>query len=103
MESPLICDLTSMNTAQRARHRDLAQQLRPTVIQFKELPDGFAAQLPDEPATMMRAAEFMTLERLCCPCLTLALEAEREQGPLWLKITGRDGAKPFIRSEFGMA
>jgi len=48
------------------------------------------------------AAEFITLERLCCPFLTLALEVERERGPLWLKLTGREGVKPFLRAELGL-
>jgi hypothetical protein len=48
------------------------------------------------------AAEFMTLERLCCPFLTLTLEVERERGPLWLTLTGREGVKPFLQAELGL-
>lgn len=91
-----------MNAGQRARHRALAEQLRPAVTEFEELPDGYAARFLPEPATVLLLAEFITLERLCCPCFTLALEAEREHGPLWMKITGREGAKPFIRAEFAI-
>lgn len=100
MESPFLCDMAAMNAEQRARHHALALQLRPAVLEFKELPDGYAARLPTEPETILALAEFITLERLCCPCFTLAIEAECEHGPVWLKITGREGAKPFIRAEF---
>jgi len=72
------------------------------ISEFEELADGYAARFPMEPATVMLLAEFITLERLCCRWLTLRIEVEREQGPLRMKITGRDGAKPFIRAEFGI-
>jgi hypothetical protein len=91
-----------MNTEQRARHHELAQRLRSAVVGFEELPDGYAARFLAEPTTVLLIAEFMTLERLCCPCFTLTLEVEKERGPLWLKVTGREGIKPFIRAEFGI-
>ncbi len=102
MESPFVCDIASLTAEQRTRHGALAKQLRPAVLEFKELPDGYAARLPPEPEMVRLAAEFITLERLCCPCFTLGMEIERERGPLWLKVTGRDGVKPFIRAEFGI-
>ncbi|MFQ5575257.1 MAG: hypothetical protein ACE5E0_06520 [Terriglobia bacterium] len=102
MESPFICDMTAMTEEQRARHHALAKQLRPAVIEFKELPDGYAARFPLEPEMVLLVAEFITLERLCCACFTLGLEVEKERGPLWLKVTSREGIKPFIRAEFGI-
>src|SRR3989442_3061328 len=33
-------------------------------------------------------SELATLERLCCPFLTITLELQRDQGPTWLKLTG---------------
>jgi hypothetical protein len=102
MESPFICDLTAMDTEQRERHRIIAQHVHGAVQEVRELPDGYAFRFPVEPSTVLMAAEFMTLERLCCPFLTLALEVERECGPLWLKLTGREGVKPFLRAELGL-
>ena len=102
MEPPFICDLTAMDTEQRERHRVVAQHLHSTVQEVRELPDGYALRFPVEPSTVFMAAEFMTLERLCCPFLTLALEVECQQGPLWLKLTGREGVKAFLRAELGL-
>ena len=102
MESPFICDLTAMDTEQRERHRVVAQHLHGAIQEVRELPDGYAFRFPVEPSTVGMAAEFMTLERLCCPFLTLTLEVERERGPLWLKLTGRAGVKPFLRAELGL-
>ena len=102
MESPFICDMTAMTAEQRARHHALAEELRPAGVEVKELPDGYAVRFPLEPEMVMLLAEFITLEHLCCPCFTLGLEVEKEHGPLWLKVTGREGIKPFIRAEFGI-
>ncbi len=102
MESPFICDMTAMNAEQRARHGILSQQLRRGVKEIRELPDGYAARFLTEPSMLLVLAEFIALEHRCCPCFTLALELEREHGPLWLKVTGREGVKPFIRAEFGI-
>ena len=102
MASPLVCDLTAMDAEQRERHRVVAQHLHGAVQEVRELSDGYAFRLPVEPSTVLLAAEFITLERLCCPFLTLVLEMEGERGPLWLKLTGREGVKPFLRAELGL-
>ena len=102
MESPLICDLTAMDAEQRERYRVVAQHLHGTVQEVRELSNGYALRFSVAPSTVLLAAEFITLERLCCPFLTLVLEVECECGPLWLKLTGREGVKPFLRAELGL-
>jgi hypothetical protein len=102
MASPLVCNLAAMDAEQRARHHVVAQQLHGAVQEVRELSDGYALRFPAEPSTVLLAAEFITLERLCCPFLTLVLEVEGEHGPLWLKLTGREGVKQFLRAELGL-
>ena len=103
MESPFVCDMNALTAEQRTRHRELATQLRPAVVEFIELPDGYAARFQPKRELVLQIAEFITLEGLCCPFFTLALEIEKEGGPLFLKITGREGVKPFVRAEFGIS
>jgi hypothetical protein len=38
-------------------------------------------------------------ERLCCPFFEISLRFERDGGPLWLRLTGREGIKDFIKAE----
>jgi hypothetical protein len=47
----------------------------------------------------LKTVEFISLERLCCPFLGFALEVEPESGPVWLRLTGREGVKAFVREE----
>jgi hypothetical protein len=34
---------------------------------------------------------------MCCPFFDINLRFERDGGPLWLRMTGRKGAKKFIK------
>jgi hypothetical protein len=49
----------------------------------------------------VKLAEFISLEKLCCPFLSFVVDVEREGGPVWLRLTGREGVKAFIREEIG--
>ena len=40
------------------------------------------------------------MEHACCPFFDIAIRLERESGKLWLSLTGREGVKTFIKSEF---
>ncbi len=101
-ESPLFCDLSALDRAQREHHQANTGQLFGAVEEIEELHDGYVFRLPAESATILQAAEFITLERLCCPFFNFALELEREGGPLWLKMTGREGVKQFLLAEVGL-
>jgi len=101
-QPPIACDFNAMNVEQRNRYNAVSQHLRASVKEVRELPDGYALQLPTEPSVILMAAEFMTLERLCCPFLTLALEIESQGGPTWLQLTGREGVKEFLQAELGL-
>lgn len=103
METPFACNLSALTASQRARHQQLGRELLAAVLEIQELPDGYAARLPSDSDSVLRAAEFITLERLCCPFLSLAVELVQNQGPVWLRITGAEGVKPFIRAEFKLA
>lgn len=95
------CDMSGLTRDERAHHRELSQSLFAAVNERRELPDGYGFRLP--PAKLMPLAEWISVERRCCPFLTFEIEQLRDQGALWLRITGADGVKPFIVEEFQLA
>lgn len=101
-ETPFMCRLDALDRAQRERHQALGKQLHADIQEVKELPNGYAFRLPAESSTIMSVAEWVTFERLCCPFFNFALELEGEGKPLWLRMTGREGVKPFMKSELGI-
>jgi hypothetical protein len=46
-------------------------------------------------------SEWVDGERLCCPFFDIAIEVEREGGPLWLNLSGRKGTKEFVKADLG--
>ena len=70
---------------------------------IRELPNGYAFQLPTVAGLLPKIAAFIDNERLCCPFLSFTVEVEPARGPIWLQLTGRDGVKPFIQAELGEA
>ena len=47
--------------------------------------------------TYQLLTEWAFQERLCCPFFDIDLRFDRENGPLWLRLTGRPGTKEFIK------
>ncbi len=97
-----VCDLSVMNEEQRARHVKLAQEvLSQDRQEVQELPNGYAYRFAAESAMLIKVAEFISSERLCCPFFNFALEVTADGGPMWLRITGREGVKQFMQAELG--
>jgi hypothetical protein len=101
-ESPFACNVAGLTAEQRQRYLALAKKLQSTKQETRELSDGFAIRFSVEASTVQDLAEFITYERLCCPFFDLEIALEREGGPAWLRLRGREGVKEFIRAEFGI-
>jgi glutamate/tyrosine decarboxylase-like PLP-dependent enzyme len=43
------------------------------------------------------------MERLCCPFVNYTLEIEPNRGPFWLRMTGGEGVKEFLKMAFEAA
>ena len=100
-ESPIACDMSAIDPGLRAQHVANGGQVFRAAVEIRELTDGYAFRLTPESDALLKAAEFISLERLCCPVLGFTLEVGREGGPAWLRLTGREGVKAFIREEVG--
>lgn len=97
-QSPIACDMTVLSGAQREGHLALSRELFSNRKEIRELSNGYEIRL-DGPNAILKAAEFVALEKLCCPFLNFSIEVEVENGPVWLRLTGREGVKEFIREE----
>ena len=100
-ESPFACDMTAIEAEQRGAHMATIESLFRSVESVRQLANGYSFQLRNESDVLLTAAQFIALERLCCPFFGFELEIERESGSVWLSLTGREGVKPFIMAEIG--
>ena len=101
-ESPFACNVAGISAERRPRYMALAKKLVSATQEVRELTDGYAFRFSVEASTIQDLAEFITYERLCCPFFDLEIVVEREGGPTWLRLRGREGVKEFIRIEFGI-
>jgi hypothetical protein len=100
-ESPFACDRMALSPEDRRRHFDeLGPALRSIRKSIRELPDGYEFEYPADAASIKLVAEWAAGERVCCPFFDIDLRMEREGGSLWLRLSGRDGVKQFIKADF---
>jgi hypothetical protein len=93
--------MTALDAMQRERQDVLMKKFQTSLQEMQGLEDGYAFRLHADATTILDIAEFITIERLCCPFLNFELEVGPSGSPLWLRLTGRAGVKEFIEAEFG--
>lgn len=100
-QSGITCrrDGDAFNPHEGHRHRELLEQIQASIQEVVELPDGYAFRFPSEAEQILILAEFITLERRCCLFFNFKLEIESNNGPLWLRLTGGEGVKEFLKDE----
>ncbi len=91
--------MDAIELSKREPHIATAKHLFSRVNEIRELQDGYSFRLHDEPDLLQKLGQFIALEKLCCPFFGFTVEVEPEGGAVWLKLTGREGVKPFIRAE----
>jgi hypothetical protein len=96
----IACNPHAVPADQRERWMIVGTQLYAAVQEVQELPDGYAFRLPTDPEMLLLVAEELNMERLCCPFLLFTLEIEPNGGPFWLRFTGGEGVKEFLRMSF---
>ena len=60
-ESPFACDMTAIAPEQRGAHLATIEKLLRSVQSKRELPDGYAFELPNNSDVLLTAAEFISL------------------------------------------
>jgi hypothetical protein len=101
LEIPLACNLGALDAGSRSDHISSAGHLLNDVAQERrESTEGFSFRFTAEDYS--RIVEFIANERLCCPFFHFTLEVSPAQGPIWLHLTGPDGAKSFLQAELSL-
>ena len=97
--SPIACDMTAIPVDERPVHLATSKELFSRLEDFRELENGYEFRFADSPDLLVKLAEFVSLEKLCCPFLHFEVAVEAESGPVLLRLTGREGVKAFVHEE----
>ncbi len=67
-----------------------------SVLEVKELPNGYGFRLPLETTMLHKVTTFVANERLCCPFFTFSLVIGEQ---FWFELTGNQEVKDYIKAE----
>lgn len=84
-------------TREEWKRRDaLHEALERSTREVIETSDGWAFRLRADPAVFSAAAEWIVLERRCCPFLRLELGWAGGVSDPWLRLAGGEGVKEYL-------
>jgi len=95
----LACQMGVFEAAERRRYDALREGLSRRRLGIHELPDGIAVLYPGEPEIFRDVAEWITLERRCCPFLSFSLEFDAAPPSIRLRLVGGEDVKRFLQSQ----
>jgi hypothetical protein len=101
MNVPLACAPTAISPAERPRHNELMRLLAGAARGRSELPDGYAFDLAPS-ISLPEVAEWIAMERLCCPFLAFQLDVRPGEATR-LTLRGPEGAKAILRDAIAAA
>ncbi len=96
----IACNPNAIPPEKRERWLVVATQMYGAVQEVQELADGYAFRLPSDSETLLVVAEDLNYDRLCCPFIRYTLDIAPNEGPFWLRFTGGEGVKEFLRMSF---
>ena len=96
--SPIVCSLSPEELSNR-RDRVIHELFQKTLERY-ELTDGLHFMFPSSEVVLAELFEFIRFERNCCKFLSFELIFDASDGPIHLRLRGREGAKEAIRQIF---
>jgi len=94
------CNIKALSPAERIRHKELTDKLVANRKEVVETEKGYEFQYSPSAVSLAQLADWVAAEGKCCPFFDFHIDLEREGQLLCLRLTGEEGIKPFIRSEF---
>jgi hypothetical protein len=99
-QNKFYCNIKALNPAERIRHKELTDKLIAARKEIVETEKGYEFQYSPSNISLAELADWVEAEGKCCRFFDFHIDLEREDTLLCLRLTGEEGIKPFIRSEF---
>ena len=100
LAQPLACNLKAFTPQERAVWRERLDHVMAAVTGTRELEDGYALEIDTRKQGYAGVAQWVELERKCCPFFVFELGMRGENGAVWLNLRGGKGVKEFIAADF---
>ena len=99
-QNTFYCNIKALNPVERVHHKQLTDKLIAGRKEIAETEKGYEFQFSPSSVSLSELADWVVAEGKCCPFFDFHIDVEREGKLLCLRLTGEEGIKPFIRSEF---
>jgi hypothetical protein len=84
---------------ERARYGALRARIDAAVTNIVEIDRGYEFQLPGDDSALALVAEWIALERRCCPFFEFIVLMGGSDSPIRVALTGSPEVKRFLESE----
>jgi hypothetical protein len=98
--SDFSCDMNALTAAERTHHRRLTEKLISSRTAIVETEKGYEFQYSPSTVTLAEVADWVVNEGKCCPFFDFHIDLEQRGHLICLRLTGEEGIKPLIRTEF---
>jgi hypothetical protein len=98
--SKFFCNIKALSPVERTHHKQLTEKLISSRTEIVETEKGYEFQFSPSAISIAELADWIVAERKCCPFFDFHIDLEREGTLVCLRLTGDQGIKHFIRSEF---
>ena len=100
MQGNFYCNIAALLPAERVRHKQLTDKLTSLRKEVIEMEKGYEFQYNPSVISIAELADWVIAESKCCPFFDFHIDLEREGRLVCLRLTGDQGIKHFIQSEF---
>lgn len=101
-QNKFFCNIKALTPTERAHHKELTAKLLAERKESVETPTGYEFQFNPKSVSLAELADWVAAESKCCSFLDFHIDVEAEGNLLCLRLTGAEGVKNFIRSEFAV-
>jgi hypothetical protein len=100
VDGKFYCNVKALSPNERARHKELTEKLLAARNETIETEKGYEFQYSPDKVSIAEVGEWVVAESKCCPFFDFHIDLENRGQLVCLRLTGSDGIKAFIRSEF---
>jgi hypothetical protein len=101
-QGKLYCNIGALSGEERARHSAMTKKLIAMRDAVVETPKGYEFQFTPANVSVAELAEWVVAESKCCSFFYFHIDLEKQGRLVCLGLTGPEGVKGFIRTEFAV-
>lgn len=99
-EGKFYCNINALTAPERTRLKELAGKLQLARKAAVETEKGYEFQYSPDKISLGEVAEWVAGESKCCSFFDFHIDLEEGGKLICLRLTGSEGVKAFIRSQF---